>query len=96
MLSDPQPKPKPVRKNPLLYSSVAIAIALLEFLGDRGDEHKIQIFATDVDDDALARARSAVYSPDILRLTSCAISTRGVSRSARATWQHCRCLNASG
>ena len=29
MLSDPQPKPKPARKNPLLYSSVAIAIALL-------------------------------------------------------------------
>jgi two-component system CheB/CheR fusion protein len=43
----------------------SIAIALLEFLGDRGDEYKIQIFATDVDDDALARARSAVYSPDI-------------------------------
>jgi len=29
MLSDPQPKPKPALKNPLLYSSVAIAIALL-------------------------------------------------------------------
>jgi hypothetical protein len=29
MLPDPQSKPKPARKNPLLYSSVAIAIALL-------------------------------------------------------------------
>ena len=43
----------------------SIAIALLEFLGDRGESCKIQIFATDVDDDALARARAAVYSPDI-------------------------------
>ena len=29
MLSDPQPEPKPARKNPLLYSSIAVAIALL-------------------------------------------------------------------
>jgi hypothetical protein len=29
MLSDPQPESRPARKNPLLYSSVAIAIALL-------------------------------------------------------------------
>lgn len=29
MLSEPQPESRPARKNPLLYSSIAIAIALL-------------------------------------------------------------------
>ncbi|HZU83245.1 MAG TPA: CheR family methyltransferase, partial [Polyangiaceae bacterium] len=43
----------------------SVAIALLEFLGDRAGQYKIQIFATDVDDDALVRARAATYPPNI-------------------------------
>ncbi|HEY8088270.1 MAG TPA: CheR family methyltransferase [Polyangiaceae bacterium] len=43
----------------------SIAITLLEFLGDSTSAYKIQIFATDVDDDALTRARTAVYPASI-------------------------------
>jgi two-component system CheB/CheR fusion protein len=43
----------------------SIAIAIVEFLGDRARAFKIQVFATDIDENALARARTAVYSPNI-------------------------------
>jgi two-component system CheB/CheR fusion protein len=43
----------------------SIAIALLEFLGDRAGKYKIQIFATDVDEDALMRARTGLYPQSI-------------------------------
>jgi two-component system, chemotaxis family, CheB/CheR fusion protein len=43
----------------------SIAIALLEYLGDRAGAYRIQIFATDVDDSALARARAGAYPPNI-------------------------------
>jgi two-component system CheB/CheR fusion protein len=41
------------------------AIALLEYLGDRAGSFRIQIFATDIDEEALGRARAAVYSTTI-------------------------------
>jgi two-component system CheB/CheR fusion protein len=43
----------------------SITISLIEFLGERATRHKIQIFATDVDDDALSRARFATYPASI-------------------------------
>jgi two-component system CheB/CheR fusion protein len=43
----------------------SIAIALIEYLGDRASSYKIQIFATDIDEEGLARARAAVYPPNI-------------------------------
>ena len=43
----------------------SIAICLLEFLGDRVTDTPIQIFATDIDETALARARSGRYIENI-------------------------------
>ncbi len=43
----------------------SIAMALLEFLGDSANFAQIQIFATDIDDIALERARAGVYSEAI-------------------------------
>jgi two-component system CheB/CheR fusion protein len=43
----------------------SVAIALLEFLGNRAQEIDIQIFGTDVDDDAIARARRGIYPENI-------------------------------
>ncbi|HEY1417472.1 MAG TPA: chemotaxis protein CheB, partial [Myxococcaceae bacterium] len=40
-------------------------IALLETLGDRAQEFRLQIFATDLDDEAIARARHGIYPPSI-------------------------------
>jgi two-component system CheB/CheR fusion protein len=39
----------------------SIAICLLEFLGERAAEFKLQVFATDIDDHTLARARHGLY-----------------------------------
>lgn len=39
----------------------SLAMAMLEFLGDRANAFKVQIFATDIDEQALARGRRAVY-----------------------------------
>ncbi|MGZ3444280.1 MAG: CheR family methyltransferase, partial [Myxococcaceae bacterium] len=39
----------------------SIGICLLETLGDRAGEFRLQIFATDLDDDAIARARAGYY-----------------------------------
>jgi two-component system CheB/CheR fusion protein len=43
----------------------SIAISLLEFLGDRVPEKRIQIFGTDVDDESIQHARRGVYPPNI-------------------------------
>jgi two-component system CheB/CheR fusion protein len=43
----------------------SIAICLLEFLGDRVADTSIQIFATDIDETALAKARSGRYIENI-------------------------------
>jgi len=43
----------------------SIAIALLEFLADRKRSCPVQVFATDIDDDALTRARLAAYPANI-------------------------------
>jgi two-component system CheB/CheR fusion protein len=43
----------------------SIAICLLEFLGDRVADTPIQIFATDIDETALAKARSGRYIENI-------------------------------
>ncbi len=43
----------------------SIAIALLEFLGDRAPLFKLQIFASDVDDEAVQVARRGIYPPQI-------------------------------
>ncbi|HEX8113971.1 MAG TPA: CheR family methyltransferase [Kofleriaceae bacterium] len=48
----------------------SIAICLLEYLGDRAVDHEIQIFATDIDAGAIARARQAIYPPSIARQLS--------------------------
>ncbi|MDH4275276.1 MAG: PAS domain-containing protein, partial [Gammaproteobacteria bacterium] len=43
----------------------SIAIALLEHLGDRGGITPVQIFATDIDEDAIEKARAGVYPENI-------------------------------
>jgi two-component system CheB/CheR fusion protein len=44
-----------------------LAMVLAEALGDRAYAERVTIFATDVDDDALAAARLGVYGPEALR-----------------------------
>jgi two-component system CheB/CheR fusion protein len=48
----------------------SIAIALLEYLGDRSDETSIQIFATDLSESALEKARSGIYPAPITQNVS--------------------------
>jgi two-component system CheB/CheR fusion protein len=43
----------------------SLAIALLEFLGDRSNNIQIQIFASDIDDKAIDKARQGVYPEGI-------------------------------
>ncbi len=43
----------------------SLAIALAEFFADKGYEHKVQIFASDVDGDAIRFARLGVYPHNI-------------------------------
>ncbi|HET6981516.1 MAG TPA: chemotaxis protein CheB [Myxococcaceae bacterium] len=43
----------------------SIGVSLLEALGDRAQEFRLQIFATDLDDEAISRARLGVYPPSI-------------------------------
>ncbi|TCV85403.1 chemotaxis protein CheB [Sulfurirhabdus autotrophica] len=50
----------------------SIAMALLEFLGDSASFAQIQIFATDIDDIALEKARAGVYSEAIVQDVSAA------------------------
>ena len=44
-----------------------LAIALFDFLGERDSMNPVQIFATDISDVALERARAGVYPEDIKR-----------------------------
>jgi two-component system CheB/CheR fusion protein len=47
------------------------AICLHEFLGDKGSDFKIQIFATDISEKSIAKARSGIYTKkDISSLTA--------------------------
>ncbi|GAC1602683.1 MAG: chemotaxis protein CheB [Myxococcales bacterium] len=43
----------------------SLAIILLEFLGDRARDHRVQIFGTDVDPWAIERARRGTFLPNI-------------------------------
>ena len=43
----------------------SIAIALLEFLGDKAPDKRVQIFGTDVDEDSIQHARRGVYPQNI-------------------------------
>jgi two-component system CheB/CheR fusion protein len=43
-----------------------VAIVLLETLGEEAFKRRVKIYATDVDEEALVEARTAVYSPDAL------------------------------
>ena len=44
----------------------SIAISLLEFLGDRAQDYRLQIFGTDVDEAAITFARRGCYPPNIV------------------------------
>jgi two-component system CheB/CheR fusion protein len=44
----------------------SLAIALLEYLGDRSTGAQIQIFGTDISDRAIERARNGLYSLDVV------------------------------
>jgi PAS domain S-box-containing protein len=48
----------------------SIAVAFLEFTEDRGEHIPIQIFATDLNNDAIARARAGLYSQSIVNAVS--------------------------
>ena len=43
----------------------SIAILLKEFMDEAKSEFKVQIYSTDIDDDAIAAARSGFYTPNI-------------------------------
>src|SRR5262245_16578358 len=43
----------------------SLGICLLEALGDRAQEFRLQLFATDLDDEAISRARAGLYPPSI-------------------------------
>ncbi|HEX5227482.1 MAG TPA: chemotaxis protein CheB [Bryobacteraceae bacterium] len=45
----------------------SIAIALLEYLGERTHEINVQVFGTDISDAALERARSGIYPPNVMQ-----------------------------
>ncbi|PWT85589.1 MAG: chemotaxis protein CheR [Acidobacteria bacterium] len=45
----------------------SIAIALLEYLGERSHEVSVQIFGTDISDAALEKARSGTYAPSVVQ-----------------------------
>jgi two-component system CheB/CheR fusion protein len=50
----------------------SIAIALFEFLGERNIDRRIQIFASDIDDQALNSARQGIYPETIREVVSAA------------------------
>jgi two-component system CheB/CheR fusion protein len=73
----------------------SIAISLLEFMGDRGLHHTIQIFGTDINDTALERARAGVYPASIKtdvsaeRLRRYFVKTEGGYRINKAVREMC-------
>ena len=46
-------------------AAYSLAISLLEFLGDRASDYRLQVFGTDVDDGSVQRARRGVYPLNI-------------------------------
>jgi two-component system CheB/CheR fusion protein len=48
----------------------SLGIVLLEFLGDRINDYTVQIFATDISETALEKARSGIYPPGIAQNVS--------------------------
>ena len=62
------PEPEPVR----VWSAACatgeeaytVAMVFAELIGDEAFKRRVKIYATDVDEDALARARQAAYAPD--------------------------------
>jgi two-component system, chemotaxis family, CheB/CheR fusion protein len=45
----------------------SLAMAFLEYLGERSHEMNVQIFGTDISDGALEKARSGTYAPSIVQ-----------------------------
>ena len=45
----------------------SIAILMREFMDETGQEFKVQIYSTDLDEDAIALARAGVYPPNIVQ-----------------------------
>ncbi len=64
----------------------SLAILIAEALGDRRDDFNVRIFATDLDDEAIAFARTGIYSAAALSVVpgTSSTSTR-TYRSARSS-----------
>ena len=54
----------------------SIAMVWLDALGDRVKDHPVQIFATDLDTDALKRARRGLYDPSALSMLPARLRTQ--------------------
>ncbi|MEG4144615.1 chemotaxis protein CheB [Microcoleus sp. Pol12B5] len=65
----------------------SIAICLLEFLGDRAIQPPIQIFATDIGEHAINKARSGVYSENQMVDVSAERRTRFFIAEARGSYR---------
>ncbi|MEG4442217.1 CheR family methyltransferase [Microcoleus sp. AT9_B5] len=65
----------------------SIAICLLEFLGDRAIQPPIQIFATDIGEHAIGKARSGVYSENQMVDVSPERRTRFFIAEARGSYR---------
>ncbi|MEG4912316.1 chemotaxis protein CheB [Microcoleus sp. B7-D4] len=65
----------------------SIAICLLEFLGDRAIQPPIQIFATDIGEQAIDKARSGVYSENQMVEVSPERRTRFFIPEARGSYK---------
>lgn len=70
-IAPPSQSPSPVRiwvpgcaSGEEVYS---LAIALLEYLGERSHEVSVQIFGTDISESALEKARSGTYAPAVVQ-----------------------------
>lgn len=60
-----------------------IAIVLLEALGEKEFKRRVKIYATDIEEEALATARAAVYSPESLEPVSPELVERYFVESGR-------------
>lgn len=63
----------------------SLAIQLAEIMGPRVSEYDIRIYATDIDDDALAIARRAEYSDDAVKDVPTEILNKYFTKNARWT-----------